>query len=251
MKLKYKVLSGFLILAIMLIIAGTWSILQVRFFGNQLEEIISNNYEKIESVKSLREYLISTDRNIFLSYFAGNKFEEFKRDNNSLKLLIQSYRKKNTGEIEDSLLSIVEKSFDEYILSWKNGDGQALNGNKIEWYNSNIAPLYNKTFLSVENLINYDTQTFLKTSSNIRNISKRATIPGIVAIIAAIVFALLFNYFANHYIIKPIDTLRKQVDDFIAKGIPLKFNPLTDDEIAKLAESIYLLTSRVNIDEKS
>lgn len=250
MKLKYKVLSGFLILAIMLIIAGTWSILQVRFFGNQLEEIISNNYEKIESVKSLREYLVTTDRDIFLSYLAGEKFKAFKEDNSSFKLLIQNYRRKNTENKEDSLLNIVEKAFDEYILSWKYGDQQALNSSKIEWYNSNIAPLYNKTFMSVENLISYDTQTFLKTSSDIRNISKRATIPGIVAIIAAIVFALLFNYFANHYIIKPIETLRKQVDDFIEKGVPLKFTPLTDDEIAKLAESIHLLTSRVNIDEK-
>lgn len=250
MKLKYKVLSGFLILAIMLIIAGTWSILQVRFFGNQLEEIISNNYEKIESVKSLREYLVTTDRDIFLSYLAGKKIKEFKEGNNSFKLLIKNYRRKNTENKEDSLLNSVEKAFDEYILSWKYSDQQALNSSKIEWYNSNIAPLYNKTFMSVEKLISYDTQTFLKTSSDIRNISKRATIPGIVAIIAAIVFALLFNYFANHYIIKPIETLRKQIDDFIEKGVPLKFTPLTDDEIAKLADSIHLLTSRVNIDEK-
>jgi len=78
----------------------------------------------------------------------------------------------------------------------------------------------------------YDTSTFLK------NRSARAAMPGIVSIIAAIVFTLLFNYFIHYYVASPIVKITRGVEDFNESGKEFKVDVETNDEIKRLANSI-------------
>lgn len=49
MGLRIKILSGFLILAIMLCVAGVWSIYQFRSIGASVQALLDDNYKSINA----------------------------------------------------------------------------------------------------------------------------------------------------------------------------------------------------------
>ncbi len=69
--------------------------------------------------------------------------------------------------------------------------------------------------------------------------------PGLVAIIAALLFIVIFNYFVNHYMVKPIVTITDRVKHFVQERMPYKVSIETKDEIAELSESIGQLCQTV------
>ncbi len=249
MKLRYKILSGFAILAIMLFVAGVWSIFQVKYFGESLEEIIGSRYEKIGFAKSINELLERNDRQALLSFLENSgdfNFADFGRDFLSVLTEIEKYE---ITDEEKTLLNQITAKYKEYVKIWNIDNGSlGTTSEKLKWYKENVKPLFDNVQDKINKLIEINQAKLISTAQEIKDRTRRAIIPGVVAIIAAIVFTLLFNYFVNQYMIKPIITLKKQVDDFISKGIPLTFRPITDDEIARLTESIYLLTSHVDKD---
>ncbi len=249
MKLRYKILSGFAILAIMLFVAGAWSIFQMKYFSESLEDIIGSRYEKIGFAKSINELLESNDRKALLNFLENSsQFNFDKYGNDFLSILNQIEKYKITKE-EKELLSQIERLYKKYYANWHTFNNPShTSGEKLKWYKENVKPLFDSVQEKINKLIEINQVKMISTAQEIKDRTRRAIIPGVVAIIAAIVFTLLFNYFVNHYMIKPIIILKKQVDDFISKGVPLTFRPVTDDEIARLTESIYLLTSHVDKD---
>ncbi len=249
MKLQYKILAGFAILAVMLFIAGAWSIIQVKFFGERLEKIIGDKYQKIEVSKTFREIMERKDRENILLYMSGTNVN-INANMSEFISEIKNYKQKYSDKDENKILTPLISSVNVYENKWK--EILILTGktNKLELYKSKIVPAFNQSLKKIDKLIDYNQISLKKTIVEIRGRARRAIIPGIVAIIAAIVFTLLFNYFINHYIVKPLNTIKTQIDDFISKGKPIRFQPIMDDEIAKLSESIYLLSSYTNLDEQ-
>ena len=66
MKIRVKILSGFLVLALMLLIAGIWSIYELKFLGSSLPEILDDNYQSINASKVMMEALEREDSAILL-----------------------------------------------------------------------------------------------------------------------------------------------------------------------------------------
>ncbi len=249
MKLRYKILSGFAILAVMLFVAGIWSIFQVKYFGESLEEIIGSRYEKIGFAKSINELLERNDRQALLKFLENSDSFDFKNFGNDFLGVLNEIEKFKLTAEEKKLLEQIATDYKTYIRSWEfDSDSPHTTAEKLTWYKHNVKPSFDRVQGEINKLIEINQAKLISTAQEIKDRTRRAIIPGIVAIIAAIVFTLLFNYFVNQYMVKPIITLKKQVDDFISKGVPLTFRPITDDEIARLTESIYLLTSHVDKD---
>ena len=85
-----------------------------------------------------------------------------------------------------------------------------------------------------------------QTSSELKNTTKRAIIPGIVAIISGLIFAIIFNYFINYYIINPIIKITKGVKNFKNYGSEYNVEIETNDELKELSSSIKSLTNSYN-----
>ena len=70
--------------------------------------------------------------------------------------------------------------------------------------------------------------------------------PGIVAIAAALVFVIIFNFFVNLYVVNPIISMIKSIENFLQTGQPGKLKIDTRDELRDLAASIENLTRMVS-----
>ena len=249
MKLQYKILSGFGILAVMLLVAGIWSIFQVKYFSESLEEIIGSRYEKIGFAKSINELFERNDRETLLTFLETVKKPELQKSESSFLSGIAKFNEFKINGIEKKLLEELQSEYKTYIKNWETVFAKPLTTDqKLAAYKKYVEPSFNIVQQRIKKIIEINQAKLISTAQEIKDRTRRAIIPGVVAIIAAIVFTLLFNYFVHQYMIKPIITLKKQVDDFISKGAPLTFRPVTDDEIASLTESIYLLTSHIDRD---
>ena len=85
-----------------------------------------------------------------------------------------------------------------------------------------------------------------KTASNLKNRAHRAVTPGIVATLTALVFALLFNFFVNLYIVNPILSIIKSIKSYLQSGAPIKLRIDTRDELHDLATSVKELMTMVS-----
>ena len=89
-----------------------------------------------------------------------------------------------------------------------------------------------------------------KTASNLESRANRAIMPGIIASVAAIIFALLFTYLVHTFIVNPIIEMTYRIKKFEENKTPFDVRVLTRDEIYDLSESIKELTNFVGSEGK-
>ena len=66
MRLRYKILSGFLLIVAMLIVAGSFSIIEFSKISKSVEDLLDDNYRSIEASKTLLEALEREDSGVLL-----------------------------------------------------------------------------------------------------------------------------------------------------------------------------------------
>jgi HAMP domain-containing protein len=86
------------------------------------------------------------------------------------------------------------------------------------------------------------------TASGLKDRAHRAVMPGIVAILSALIFTVIFNYMIHYYVVSPIIKLSERIDQFLNKRTPFEINVESRDELWRLANSIRVLTSKVNLE---
>ena len=69
--------------------------------------------------------------------------------------------------------------------------------------------------------------------------------PGLVAILSALVFTLVFNYFVNLYVVSPIIKITKGIRRFVETREPVNIEVETKDELADLVSSIQDMIARL------
>lgn len=66
MKLRLKILFGFLILVVMLAAAAAWSIYELKSIGFSVNDLMEDNYKSIDASKTMIEALEREDSGVLL-----------------------------------------------------------------------------------------------------------------------------------------------------------------------------------------
>ncbi len=247
MGIRLKILAGFVILATMLLIAGLISIHELMNIGNYVQKLLDDNYKSIEATGTMLEALEREDSGILLllmgNWEDGRKV--IKEGDDLFKKGFLSAESNLTIPNEDKYVEKVSLDYDIYMKTWERPIvGTDKEGN-FDWY-------YNKSHLaflqvkkSVKQLMEINQETMYKTGSELKNRAQRAVMPGIVAIIGAVVFTALFSFFINHYFIRPLVQLTKGIEEYNSTGKELTIASETSDEMGRLINSIKNLLHRL------
>jgi len=150
---------------------------------------------------------------------------------------------------EPAFVDEIRSRYDAYRDSWKEPIvGTSKQGN-LNWYFQQVHQAFLEVRLSVEKLIALNDQTMYKTASDLKNRAHRAVMPGIIAILAALVFTVLFNFLINYYVVSPIIKATKGIKRFLETGESPTIQVETEDELSDLVSSIQRLVARVGPDE--
>jgi HAMP domain-containing protein len=240
MKLRVKILSGFLILAIMLACAGVVSIYELLSIGSSFNSLLSDNYKRINAAKSMIEALENEDSGV-LQILAGQwqkGRETIESGDRSFRQAFETAKGNITIPNEDKYVERISADYRGYKDLWSKSLAGMDTKQNLNWYFEEIHEAFQTVKKSVEDLMLLNDEAIYQTASSMHDRAHRAIMPGIVAIISALVFVLVFNYFINFYVIKPISILVREVKNNIKTRGTIDIEIDSKDELHDLATAI-------------
>lgn len=247
MGIRIKTLSGFLILAVMLLIAGLWSIYELNSIGSSVQKILDDNYQSIHAAKLMKEALEREDSGILLLLLG--KWEEGRNILNHADSLFDAKYKFAAMNItiqgEQNHLDSIKTKYFVYKSLWQKPIVDTQKEGNLDWYLNEVHPAFIAVKKPVNDLINLNNKIMYQTATELKNRSTRTIMPGIVAVIAALVFTFIFTYLVNYYIVSPIIKITDRINKFREKKIPYDVRIETRDEIYHLSEAIENLCASV------
>jgi methyl-accepting chemotaxis protein len=252
MKIRTKILLGFLILAVMLAAAGAYSIYELTSLSASVQKLLDDNYKSITASKQMIEALEREDSGILL--LLSGKWKEGRSTivdaDENFKHFLAVAGNNVTIPGEKNFIEKIHAAYNVYRSNWDRPIvGTDYEGN-LNWYFEKVHREFNEAKEAVQELMALNDKVMYQTASNLKNRARRAIMPGIVALSSALVFSLVFNFFVNLYIVNPILQLIQSIKNFLRSGQPVKLDIETKDELRDLADSIVNLSRLARIPEK-
>lgn len=243
MGLRLKILLGFLILAVMLLIAGIWSIYELNSIGTSVQNLLDENYKSINAAKMMLEALEREDSAVLLLMMG--KWQEGRTIIASGDSLFERgfFIASNNITIagEQASVDAIEAKYREYKRLWEKPIVDTKRQGDLNWYFESTHETFQEAKQAVNDLMTLNDKEMFQMASHLKNKANRAIMPGIVAIIAALAFSLIFSYFVNYYMVSPIVTITKNIRQYIEKRQAFDVTIETKDELADLADAIHIL----------
>jgi len=243
MSIRWKILAGFLILSSMLAIAGAWSIYELSQIGAGTQSLLDDNYRSIEAGAEMIEALERQDSGVLMLLLgrweqgralideADGEFEEhldFAESNLTL-----------SGEAER--LRAIRESYEAYKTLWERPIVDTERQGSLDWYFDDVHPAFLDAKLAVDGLIQMNSQSMHEAASMLKRRSRRSIMPGAIAILAALLFSLMFSFLLQTFIVQPIVRLNQAVRSAVERKVPFAVSIDTGDELEELTESVRIL----------
>ncbi|HOO90637.1 MAG TPA: MCP four helix bundle domain-containing protein [Syntrophales bacterium] len=246
MGIRIKILSGFLILSTMLLVAGVWSIYELSTIGISVQKILDENYKSVNAAKSMIEALEREDSGILLLLLG--KREEGRTIINSadesFRKAYETARSNITIPGEKGYVDEIMNTYDTYRNLWRQSVVGTAREGDLNWYLREVHSAFLKVKLTTQDLMTLNDKTMYRTASNLESRGHRATMPGIIAVVSAFIFAIIFSFLINLFIVNPIIRLTDGIQDYLDSGKQLDVKVETKDELADLVSSVENLIAR-------
>ncbi|MCF8035462.1 MAG: MCP four helix bundle domain-containing protein [Desulfobacteraceae bacterium] len=250
MKIRTKIMLGFLILAIMLAVAGAFSIYQLKTIGSSVQSLLDDNYRSINAAKKMTESLEREDSGMLL--LLSGKWKEGRRTirgaDENFRQALETAENNLTIDGEKAYVERIRKLYGKYSAFWDRPIAGTADEGNLDWYFGEVQPSFKAVKGAVQELMSVNDKAMYKTASGLKNQAHRAIMPLLVAILSALVFTLLFNFFVNLYIVNPILSITRSIEGFLTHEKPIAVKLDSDDELADLAGSVSNLAAMVKMD---
>ncbi|MDD5723555.1 MAG: MCP four helix bundle domain-containing protein [Syntrophales bacterium] len=246
MGLRAKILSGFLILSTMLLVAGIWSIYELSTIGISVQKILDDNYKSVNAAKSMIEALEREDSGILLLLLGKREEGRAIIDSadESFQKAYETARSNVTISGEEDYVNEVMNAYDTYRNLWRQSVVGTTREGDLNWYFRDTHSAFRKAKLAAQNLMTLNDQTMYRMASNLESRAHRATMPGVIAVASAFIFAIIFSFLINLFVVTPIIKLTDGIQHYLDSGRPLDVRIETKDELSNLVSSVEALIAR-------
>ena len=249
-KLKVKIFSSFMLLVLMLMIAGIMSIWELSKMNNSFSNVIDNNYLSIEHALKITHALEREDSGI-LMLLLGNKEEGMSIINAadlSIALSMIEIKKNATEPGEEVLIEKIETEYKTYFTQLDSVVSNSISGD-IAY--RKLHSQFTKTKKAITNLMELNQTSMYSKANEMHNRLYQTIMPSIVSIVLAIVFALLLNFYISHYFVNPLNKLIRATKDYSPPSNNLQVDIKSEDELKTLELEINSLIRRILSHNKS
>lgn len=251
MKLKGKIFFGFLILALMLFIAGAWSAYQLSNISTSVSKVISKNYESMRSARGMVEGLEREDNGILLLHLGKwEKGREILQNGDTLfSNNLHALQNSNTSAKEDEIIQKIGNEYSAFKNLWQKPIVGTKKEGDLDWYFKEVHSKFQKIKDKISEIIELNEKIIYATAVDMSKKESSAVMPGIIASVSALGFVFIFIYLINYFVINPIVNISKRIKLFIDKRVPIGYEIETRDELYDLENSIRILSSLVESQE--
>jgi CHASE3 domain sensor protein len=237
-RLKLKIFTGFMLLVAMLALAGTISIIEFIKLSRSFTSIIDDNYKSIEASKSMLEVLEREDSG-YLLLLLGQTSEGKKIINSADSSFAKAFdiaRNNITEENENQYIDNISNAYMAFNLKLMKPIMDTSSRSEIDIYKTDVHISFLNAKYAVNKLMDLNQTSMHKEAGLLKDKSYRAIVPGIVAIIASLVFALLLSFFISIYFVRPIIKLTESIRKYRPGVQVFDFDIKSEDEIKTLEQ---------------
>lgn len=244
--LRAKIFSSFFLLILMLAVAGGISILQLQWLSNSVHGFIENNYKSIRATKTMIEALEREDSGVLL-LLLGEQEEGssvLTKADRTYREAFEIARNNQTEENEEEYIRRIDSLYQKYKDAWTKlkTTGESQN---IAWYKNNIHKLFIQAKREVEKLMLLNQERLYEEASGIKEKSRRAIMPGVVSVIAAIIFSLMLNFYINKKFVAPIHSITAAIRDTTKDAPYLKMKGKVHGDFKELKNAVNELIRKL------
>ena len=218
MGIRKKILLGFLVIGIVLLLSGVIAIYEFIKMQNTVHTLVIDNINSINASNLLLE--VTDEYNFSLLKSMGDEgtadIPDIKQDTRFTDHLSNA-TKTYVDLREQNMADSVVYAYTAYIhvmkeapLVWQRGYQE-----RRSWYFDRMYPVYMQLRGYIQELILLSQETLAANSYSLSDSFYRSLMPCVVAVGVGIVLVLLFVYFINFYFISPILQITKGISNYL------------------------------------
>lgn len=248
MKIRLKILSGFLVLVAMLTVAGGFGIWEFNKLSNSVNSILDDNYKSILACNNMTDGLEEVESGIMLVMMGQMEMGKSAIDSGDslFRASLEIAKANITEKNEDVFVEDLTRKYELFKQFWS---ANILNNSEspgLDWYLTHGHNSFLDAKMSVKELMMLNQTSMYNNAYNVREVAQRAVMPGFVAVVVALIFAIMFNFFINYYLVSPILRLIKAINNYHPAGKEINANIETRDEIKMLEDAVRTLVNKMN-----
>lgn len=246
-RLKTKLLAGFMLLASLLIVAGSISVLEFIKLGSSFSRLLENNYKSIEASKQMLEALEREDSGILLLLLGewGKGRSILEDADVAFQTSFEIAKNNITEDNEQQLITAIDEQYNSYKSKWIKPIVDTRKQGDISWYHNSL----HKEFLTLKTLINQlmsiNQNSLYNETSTLQVNSQRAIMPGLIAILGAVIFLAMLNFYIRKQFVDPLKKLKSAVKKHHAGDSAIYAEINTKDEFKELEVEINQMLQRI------
>lgn len=238
MGIRLKIITGFVILASLLVISGLISIYELTKLGNSVNTLINDNYRSIDYSKQMSLSLEQQKKAIIMAINGENEkaISLFSTSKHDFEENLRNAANNLTVPGEINYVDSIALFFSNYAPIAESFIKDPKHN--INIYLNDIQPRVWSIQNKVNELLTVNQQSLLQTATLLEKSPYRSILPGLIVVITSIVFSIIFNYMISYYMIKPVIRITKSINDFVKYKKPFDVTVETKDELNDLKESV-------------
>jgi HAMP domain-containing protein len=250
-KIRYKIITGFMILGIMLVISGLISIYELTKLGNQVNRLLMDNYRSIDFSKQMNYNLGLQERAILLS-IQGDKGKANSLFSNAVSIFNENLLKASNNLTIPGEAGTVDSIAIAFSLFKTKAEGFINEPSpNVSEYLTEVNPALQMVRSKVEELLTLNQQNLNQTVAVLEKSPYRTILPGLIIVITSVIFTIIFNYMISYYLLSPIGKITKGIQNFTKYRRQYEVTIETRDEMYELNESVKDLILTKSIQKKA
>ncbi len=249
-----KVVVASFILVFMLLLSGMVAFFEFGRMSRQVSEFIADNVTSVEISRSLLNLCDRYNSSLFQSLSEDRldavpeilPADVFEQD---ITLLRKTVRSKDERNIVDT----VRYAYAAYMQVALDVEHIWLQPKDIrtDWYFNNLQVSYDKLRFYLQKLSSHSQGALTGNYDSLKDSYYRSIMPGVVAIAASIILVILFCFFLNIYVLKPILKMHGGIRDY--RDFHKKYNVTFDyggDQLQQMNEDLKEILDDTNTSKR-
>jgi len=236
MSVRIKLILGFLIPSLMILMVGFWNSYQIRTLSRGVEDILHNNDRSIQYALNMNDAVSNIDKALL---------QKIKGDFTAFDSILPKEKSIFDDNFREAENNITEKGEDSLLVSLKSSSDllfqkiDSLPSNTdFAGYLAEFFPLYELTQAKIDSLRLMNYRALYTNAMKLVTQSRVVALPGDVLVVVALLFFFLFAWLTYRYIAAPVNQILNAVKKFNTSG---DYRPPAldnNDELRDLAEEL-------------
>lgn len=248
MSLRTKILGGYGLVLVLLILLGGYALVNLRLLGSTSDTILEENYRSIRAAENMTAALERQD-SFLLSFLLSGDAEglaNFRRSEITFSQSLGRAQDNVTLPQEPEILNEIEMSYLAYLETVSALQAETFTEETaVDYYYNTILPAFQQVRAATIELRDLNQDAMVAASNETHDVATGAIISTAVAGVVAAGLGLALSYLLSQRLTHPLHEMMAVTERIASGDYDVALQPQSEDELGQLAEKINDMSRRL------